>query len=96
MATTARRKKAEAFLETVGGDVSKAIRAGKSTDLPLMGGTFDAQRPSGSIFRGGGGVGDILPSSLPTRRVPHLLTRVDDSHRPPRTYAHQSRRALLL
>ena len=70
MATTARRKKAEAFLETVGGDVSKAIRAGKSTDLPLMGGTFDAQRPSGSIFRGGGGVGDILPSSLPTRRVP--------------------------
>ena len=69
MATTARRKKAEAFLETVGGDVSKAIRAGKSTDLPLMGGTFDAQSPSGSIFRGGGGGGDI-PSSLPTRRVP--------------------------
>ena len=48
MATTARRKKAEAFLETVGGDVSKAIRAGKSTDLPLMGGTR-ARRPSGSL-----------------------------------------------
>ena len=38
MATTARRKKAEALLDAVGGDVSKAIRAGKSTELPLRGG----------------------------------------------------------
>ncbi len=38
MATTARRKKAEVLLDAVGGDVSKAIRAGKSTELPLRGG----------------------------------------------------------
>ena len=43
MATTARRKKVEAFLETVSGDVSKAIRAGKSTDLPLRGGRSRAR-----------------------------------------------------
>ena len=79
MATTARRKKAEAFIETVGGDVSKAIRAGKSTDLPLMGGTFDAQRPSGSIFHGGGGVGAV-PSSLPTRRGPPSPSQSEPAH----------------
>ena len=78
MATTARRKKAEAFLETVGGDVSKAIRAGKSTDLPLMGGTR-ARRPSGSIFRGGGG-GGAVPSSLPTRRVPQSPSTSEPAH----------------
>ena len=37
----------------------------------------------------------VPPAAFPSPR-PHLLTRVDDSHRPPRTYAHQSRRALLL
>jgi hypothetical protein len=79
MATTARRKKAEAFLETVGADVSKAIRAGKSTDLPLRGGTLDAQRPSGSIFRGGGG-GGAVPSSLPTRRVPQSPSQSEPAH----------------
>lgn len=69
MATTARRKKAEALLDAVGGDVSKAIRAGKSTELPLRGGARRAGHRR--ILLGGGGGGAVVnpPPSRPRPSV---------------------------